>query len=107
MTGKIDRINTRGGCEFGLIDETEKHPVRVIFQTSQLEEIKQLVGKRVCVRGELARNQQGRKESLQMRRIEEIEDHADLPTVDDLVGIWQAPHQTMSAEEIVQEMRRA
>ena len=39
------------------------------FQTSQLEEIKQLVGKRVCVRGELARNQQGRKESLQMRRM--------------------------------------
>lgn len=107
LTGKIDRINTRGGCEFGLIDETEKHPVRVIFQTSQLEEIKQLVGKRVCVRGELARNQQGRKESLQMRRIEEIEDHADLPTVDDLVGIWRAPRQAMSAEEIVQEMRRA
>lgn len=107
VTGKIDRINTRGGCEFGLIDETEKHPVRVIFQTSQLEEIKQLVGKRVCVRGELARNQQGRKESLQMRRIEEIEDHADLPTVDDLVGIWRAPRQAMSAEEIVQEMRRA
>lgn len=107
VTGKIDRINTRGGCEFGLIDETEKHPVRVIFQISQLEEIKQLVGKRVLVRGELTRNQQGRKESLQMRRIEEIEDHADLPTVDDLVGIWQAPRQAMSAEEIVQEMRRA
>lgn len=107
VTGKIDRINTRGGCEFGLIDETEKHPVRVIFQTNQLEEIKQLVGKRVCVRGELTRNQQGRKESLQMRRIEKIEDHADLPTVDDLVGILQTPHQTMSAEEIVQEMRRA
>lgn len=106
VTGKIDRINTRGGCEFGLIDETEKHPVRVIFQISQLEEIKQLVGKRVLVRGELTRNQQGRKESLQMRRIEEIEDHADLPTVDDLVGIWQAPRQAMSAEEIVQEMRR-
>lgn len=107
VTGKIDRINTRGGCEFGLIDETEKHPVRVIFQTNQLEEIKQLVGKRVCVRGELTRNQQGHKESLQMRRIEKIEDHADLPTVDDLVGIWQTHHQTMSAEEIVQEMRRA
>jgi len=107
VRGKIDRINTRGGCEFGLIDEAENHPVRVIFQTSQLEEIKQLVGKRVCVRGELARNQQGRKESLQMRRIEEIEDHADLPTVDDLVGIWRAPRQAMSAEEIVQEMRRA
>jgi hypothetical protein len=42
-----------------------------------------------------------------MRRIEEIEDHADLPTVDDLVGIWRAPRQAMSAEEIVQEMRRA
>ena len=79
----------------------------MIFQTNQLEEIKQLVGKRVCVRGELTRNQQGRKESLQMRRIEKIEDHADLPTVDDLVGIWQTHHQTMSAEEIVQEMRRA
>lgn len=106
VTGKIDRINTRGGCEFGLIDETEKHPVRVIFQISQLEEIKQLVGKRVRVRGELTRNQQGRKESLQMLRIEEIADHADLPTFDDLVGIWQAPRQAMSAEEIVQEMRR-
>lgn len=107
VTGKVDRINTRGGCEFGLIDETEKHPVRVIFQTNQLEEIKQLVGKRVCVRGELTRNQQGRKESLQMRRVEEIADCVDLPTVDDLVGIWQAPRQAMSAEEIVQEIRRA
>ena len=107
VTGKVDRINTRGGCEFGLIDETEKHPVRVIFQTNQLEEIKQLVGKRVCVRGELTRNQQGRKESLQMRRVEEITDCVDLPTVDYLLGIWQAPRQAMSAEEIVQEMRRA
>ena len=107
VTGKIDRINTRGGCEFGLIDETEKHPVRVIFQTNQLEEIKQLVGKRVCVRGELTRNQQGRKESLQMRRVEEITDCVDLPTVDDLVGIWRAPRKAISAEEIVQEMRRA
>ena len=107
VTGKIDRINTRGGCEFGLIDETEKHPVRVIFQTNQLEEIKQLVGKRVCVRGELTRNQQGRKESLQMRRVEEIADCVDLPTVDDLVGIWRAPRKAISAEEIVQEMRRA
>jgi len=107
VTGKIDRINTREGCEFGLIDETEKHPVKVRFKKHELENIKSLMGKRVRVRGKLTRNQQGRKESLQMRRIEEIEDHADLPTVDDLVGIWQAPRQAMSAEEIVQEMRRA
>ena len=107
VTGKIDRINTREGCEFGLIDEAEKHPVKVRFKKHELENIKSLMGKRVRVRGELTRNQQGRKESLQMRRIEEIEDHADLPTVDDLVGIWQAPRQAMSAEEIVQEMRRA
>lgn len=107
VTGKIDRINTREGCEFGLIDETEKHPVKVRFKKHELENIKSLMGKRVRVRGKLTRNQQGRKESLQMRRIEEIENHADLPTVDDLVGIWQAPRQAMSAEEIVQEMRRA
>ena len=107
VTGKIDRINTREGCEFGLIDEAEKHPVKVRFKKHELENIKSLMGKRVRVRGELTRNQQGRKESLQMRRIEEVEDHADLPTVDDLVGIWQAPRQAMSAEEIVQEMRRA
>lgn len=107
VTGKIDRINTRDGCEFGLIDETERHPVKVRFKKQELENIKSLMGKLVRVRGKLTRNQQGRKESLQMLRIEEIADHADLPTFDDLVGIWQAPRQAMSAEEIVQEIRRA
>lgn len=36
-----------------------------------------------------------------MWHIEEIEDHDDLPTLDDddLVRIWQAHYQAMSAEE--------
>lgn len=112
VTGKIDRINTREGYEFGLIDEAERRPVKVRFKEFKLENIKSLMGKRVRVRGELTRNQQGHKESLQMWRIEEIEDHDDLPTfddlaLDDLVRIFQTPRKAMSAEEIVQEMRRA
>ena len=101
VTGKIDRINTREVYEFGLIDEAEKHPVKVRFKERRLENIKSLMGKQVRVRGELTRNQQGYKESLQMWHIEEIEDHDDLPTLDDddLVRIWQAHYQAMSAEE--------
>ena len=39
VTGVIDRINTRQGCEFGLIDEAERHPVKVLFSATQLDAI--------------------------------------------------------------------
>lgn len=105
VTGIIDRINTRGGCEFGLIDEAEHHPVKVRFSPNELESIKSLVGKRVCARGKLVRNNQGRKVLLHLRCIDECLSVGGVSSTD-LIGMWQAP-EGMDADDVVQELRRA
>lgn len=105
VTGTIDRINTRDGCEFGLIDEVERHPVKVRFSSDELESIKSLIGKRVCARGKLVRNSQGRKVLLHLRCIDECLSVGTISSTD-LIGMWQAP-EGMDADDIVQELRRA
>jgi len=106
VRGIIDRINTRGRCEFGLIDEAEQHPVKVRFSSAELDAVTALMGKRVSARGKLVRDAEGRKVLLHLHKIEEITTPSSVPTVSDLIGIWQMPSDKMSVEELVREMRR-
>lgn len=107
VTGVIDRINTRQGCEFGLIDEAERHPVKVLFSAAQLDAVKPLVGKRVRARGELTRNAQGWKTHLRLRKVEVAEKPDRVPPLEELFGVLGPLPNGVDAEGIVQEMRRA
>lgn len=107
VTGVIDRINTRRGYEFGLIDEAEHHPIKVLFSASQLDDIVPLVGRRVRARGELTRDAEGTKTRLRLRKLEVAENSQQIPPFEELIGVLGSLPNGTGAEEVVQEMRRA
>lgn len=86
IIGRLEEVSVHRRHRYVVYDEATKRPVRCEFPGGQLSDVKDALGHRVRVRGEVYRNSKGQPLRVEEPTFEWLTPEAELPTVDDLVG---------------------
>jgi hypothetical protein len=108
VAGLLDVINLRRGAhQVSLYDDETRRAVRCRFPEVLFEVIKDALGHRVRILGEVTRNRQGQILRMDTDRLERLADTPPAPSVDDLAGIapWYTGDQ--STDEYLRAVRGA
>lgn len=87
IVGSLDMITVHRGSEFRVWEEVEDRAVRCMFPDNMLEQVKDILGMRVMVYGELKANYKGQTTSVQVQGFERYTDEKDLPAIEEVSGL--------------------
>ncbi|MBF0498983.1 MAG: hypothetical protein HQM09_02520 [Candidatus Riflebacteria bacterium] len=99
IEGSIEAVSLRGVMKFSLYDEMDRK-IDCFFPDHLKNRVKQCLGERVIVRGEVGISSLGRPVSI---KVLELDVRRQKPfCIDDYIGIWNIP---VSSEEYVRAIR--
>jgi len=85
VVGDLDAITVHKANEFRIWDENTGKPVRCFFSSDQEDMVKDLLRRRVLVRGDLSVNNLGQPISIQVETIDQATE--TLPTISQMSGL--------------------
>lgn len=87
VEGTLEMISVHGGAFFNVYEFLHGKRVRCDFPKEMLESVKDALGKRVLVYGEIRSSARGQPLSVKAQRLRIFKEPSELPRVDDLVGL--------------------
>lgn len=108
VDGRLDLINVHSGLQVGVFRLIDDKQVRAIIDQdseAMLTKIKELLGKRVYVTGEVKRNPAGDPVAIVVKDIQPVLDDHELPSLDDVYGLDPDFTGGLSVEEFLRRQR--
>ena len=87
VEGNIETISVHGGSYCNIYEVSSGRKIRCEFSMEIFESIKNALGKRAILCGEVRSNKKGYAVSIKARAIRVFKDPSELPKVDDIFGI--------------------
>ena len=86
IVGNLDSITVHRGAEFRLWEETHGRPVTCRFESDLLDQVKDALGRRVLIYGEIRSNYLGQPTVIQAQGLENYPEDSELPTIEQMSG---------------------
>lgn len=87
IEGRMETISLHKTSKFVVYHARTQRPVSCKFDLKQLDEMKEMLGKRVNVYGRVSYNAKGEPLNIDIMDIRRLKERHELPTVDELLGI--------------------
>jgi len=108
VDGRLDLIDVHSGLQVGVYRLTDDRRVKAIIDhdsEAMLARIKELLGKRVYVTGEMKRDPSGEPMAIVVKDIQLMSDDDKLPSLDDVYGLDPNFTGGLSVEEFLRRQR--
>ena len=87
IVGNLDSITVHRGSEFRVWEELEGRPVTCRFAPALLGQVKDALGRRVLVFGDVRSNYQGQPTLIDVQGFENYPEDSELPTIEQMSGL--------------------
>ena len=87
IVGNLDSITVHRGTEFRVWEETEGRAVTCRFSLNLLDQVKDALGRRVMVFGEVRSNFRGQPTIIEVQGFEHYPEDSELPTIEEMSGL--------------------
>ena len=105
VEGRLESATVRNRPHFRVYDAVHDRGVTCHFSDPQLEQVRNGLGKRVIVSGNVRSDQQGNPESIRVSTIEVADDTPKPVSPSDLRGLWKGETEGQKAEQYIREVR--
>ncbi len=107
IEGRLDMINIHAGLQLGIFREIDDRQVKALFGDDEetRELAKGLLGKKVYAIGDIKRNKDGEPIAITVKKLEEMPDGENLPSLLDIYGIDPDFTDGLSVEEFLRKQR--
>ena len=105
IVGNLDSITIHRGNEFRVWDETIGRPVTCRFPSKMLQEVKEKLGNRVLVHGEVKANFRGEPTVIIVQGFESYPDESTLPTIEEMSGLVDDFTGGVALKDFLEEIR--
>lgn len=107
VTGMLEAISLHGKPKYSVYDAVTRRAVSSMFTETELEHVKQALGKRVNVAGVIYRNARGQPLRVERAKLTILPAGDELPSVRDFVGSDPAFTGDLTTDEYVRRLRDA
>lgn len=105
IVGNLDSITVHRGSEFRVWEELEERPVTCRFTSELLEEVKNALGRRVLVYGNIRSNFRGQPTVISVQGFEYYPEDSELPTIEQMSGLIEDFTEGVSLGEYLADIR--
>ena len=105
VEGTLETASVRNRPYLRVYDAVHDRGVTCYFSDTQMEQVRNGLGKRVIVSGEVRSNRLGNPESIRVSNIEVADEPAEKVMPSDLRGLWRGETEGMKAEHYIREVR--
>ena len=105
VEGTLETASVRNRPYLRVYDAVHDRGVTCYFSDTQMEQVRNGLGKRVIVSGEVRSNRLGNPESIRASNIEVADEPAERVMPSDLRGLWRGETEGMKAEHYIREVR--
>lgn len=101
VEGDLLAVTLHRKLKFTVYDKSG-HNIECYFPDTMMDQVKRALGNRVAIRGRVSYRADGVPVAVKATTIKEFLPEGKLPTVDDMVGIWNLP---MTGDQYVRSLR--
>ena len=105
VEGRLETASVRNRPYLRVYDAVHDRGVTCYFSDPQMEQVREGLGKRVIVSGDVRSDRLGNPESIRVSSIEVAEDAAEQVMPSDLRGLWRGETEGRKAEQYIREVR--
>lgn len=107
IIGLLEVVSVHKHPKYSVYDAVTERPVSAKFKPSEIDVVKEALGRRVRVSGLIRRNAKGQPLSVEQPRLSVLPPTDQLPSTDDLIGLDPDFTGDLSTDEYVRRLRDA